>query len=243
MSISEDKAATKRKGRVTRGGQIATGVSADRRARVANGGASAKGVRTRKAIVAAARRVFEETGYIDARVSDIVAEANIAHGSYYTYFSSKQEVFQAVVTEVAAEINDAVAPHADDVHGDTWGNLQRANSRYLDVYRRNTKILVLMEQVSTIDPEMHEVRLAGRRRHVSRVMATIIRLQERGLADPTIDPHTTAGALVAMLSAFAYWSTVSGGEEYPPHEVERTVTEIWTRALGVQGSNAKAAAD
>jgi AcrR family transcriptional regulator len=241
LASNEKKATAGRKGKVTRGGQIATGVSADRRARVANGGASAKGVRTRAAIIAAARKVFEEKGYIDARVSDIVAEADIAHGSYYTYFSSKQAVFRAVVEEVGEEITAAVAPSADDVRGDTWGNLKRANSRYLEVYRRNSKIMVLNDQVATIDPEMHEFRLAGRRRHVSRVMAAIVRLQERGLADPDIDPHTTAGALVAMLSAFAYWSTASV-DEYAPDEVERTVTEIWTRALGVQSSVAAAEA-
>jgi AcrR family transcriptional regulator len=211
---------------------VPTGVSADRRARLANGGASAKGIRTRADIIAAARRVFERMGYIDARVSDIVAEAKIAHGSYYTYFSSKQDVFQAVVDEVAAQINKAVSPSPDDVQGDTWGNLKRANRRYLEVHRQNAKIMMLIEQVATIDPEMHEVRRAGRRRHVNRVMAAIIRLQERGLADPAIDPHTTAGALVAMLSSFAYWTTNSP-DEYPPDEVERTVNDIWTRALGV----------
>jgi AcrR family transcriptional regulator len=207
---------------------------------VANGGASAKGIRTRAAIIAAARRVFERMGYIDARVSDIVAEAKIAHGSYYTYFSSKQEVFQAVVQDVAAQINNAVSPAPTDVQGDTWGNLERANRRFLEVYRQNAKIMMLIDQVATIDPEMREVRLAGRRRHVNRVMAAIIRLQERGVADPTIDAHTTAGALVAMLSSFAYWAT-NAPDEYPPEDVERAVTDIWIRALGVKSAIADGA--
>ena len=71
----------------------------------------------------------------------------------------------------------------------------------------------LVEQVATIDPEIHRIRLLGRRQHVERVAKTIRRWQERGLADRGIDPHTTAGALVSMLSNFAYW-WLAGGDAY-----------------------------
>ena len=47
--------------------------------------------------MAAARRVFERDGYFGARVADITAEAGVAHGSFYTYFASRQDVFVAVL--------------------------------------------------------------------------------------------------------------------------------------------------
>ena len=78
----------------TSGGWEPAGTAAARRS--AHGErVTAKGLRTREELVAAARRVFERDGYTGARVADIAAEAGLAHGSFYTYFSSKQDVFLA----------------------------------------------------------------------------------------------------------------------------------------------------
>jgi len=183
--------------------------------------------------VAAARRVFERDGYLDTRVADIAAEADLAHGSFYTYFSSKQSVFLAIVREIGRQIREAVAPSPADGDLDTYEALDRSNRRYLDAYRANSVIWALVEQVATIDPEIHRIRLLGRRQHVDRVAMTIRRWQERGLADRSVDPHTTAGALVCMLSNFAYW-WLAGGDTYQDDAAARTLTEIWARAVGLR---------
>jgi hypothetical protein len=52
-------------------------------------------MRTRTALVAAARRVFERDGYIDARLTDIPREANCSTGTLYTYFAGKEAIFHA----------------------------------------------------------------------------------------------------------------------------------------------------
>ena len=183
--------------------------------------------------MAAARRVFERDGYLDTRVADIAAEADLAHGSFYTYFSSKQSVFLAIVREIGRQIREAVAPSPADGDLDTYEALDRSNRRYLDAYRANSVIWALVEQVATIDPEIHRIRLLGRRQHVDRVAKTIRRWQERGLADRSVDPHTTAGALVCMLSNFAYW-WLAGGDTYQDDAAARTLTEIWARAVGLR---------
>lgn len=61
---------------------------------------SRRGTRTRAALVAAARSVFERDGYLASRVTDIADEARVAHGTFYTYFDSKAEVFAAVLHEL-----------------------------------------------------------------------------------------------------------------------------------------------
>ncbi len=61
-----------------------------------------RGTRTRAALIAAARKVFERSGYLDARLIDIAKEAGCATGSFYTYFANKEEVFAAVL-EVARD--------------------------------------------------------------------------------------------------------------------------------------------
>jgi AcrR family transcriptional regulator len=216
----------------TRGGWTPAGTAAARRAGY-DERATAKGARTREDLLAAARRVFERDGYLDTRVADIAAEADLAHGSFYTYFSSKQSVFLAIVREIGQQIREAVAPSPADGDADTYEALDRSNRRYLDAYRANSVIWALVEQVATIDPEIHRIRLLGRRRHVERVAKTIRRWQDRGRADRSIDPHTTAGALVSMLSNFAYW-WLAGGDTYDDEAAARTLTEIWARAVGLR---------
>lgn len=231
MTLAKEAPPEPAEEKVTRGGHIATGTSAQRRAKTAVNG-TAKSVSTRQTIVAAARRVFVDVGYFDARVADIVAAADVSQGSFYTYFPSKREVFEEVVNEVGAMIRKAVAHTDADVPGQIVHNLENANRRYLRVHYDNARLLALVDQVSSGDPELERFRIAGRRYHVERVERLITNLQERGLADPGIDPHTSAGALVCMLSSFAHWSSILS-EEYEEEAVVQTVTAIWVKAIGL----------
>ena len=139
---------------------------------------------------------------MDARVADVARVAGVAHGTFYTYFDSKREVFRAVMAEVRDQIAEAIAVPAG--RNGVIERLDLANRRFLDVYRRNSRLMLLFEQVATIDPEIGEYRQCSRRAHVDRIEAGIRRLQRRGLADPGLDPRTAAAALVSMLSNFAY---------------------------------------
>ncbi|ODU07722.1 MAG: hypothetical protein ABS81_00640 [Pseudonocardia sp. SCN 72-86] len=176
--------------------------------------------------------MFERDGYMDARVSDIVREADLAHGSFYTYFTSKRDIFDEVLADVRTVINEAVSHAPEDVTGDTLGNLDRANRRYLKAHQANATMLALADQVAATDEKVMATRRESRRTHVARVERTIQALQRRGLADPAIDAHTVAGALVSMLSSFAYWSTVVPGE-YDEETTAQVLTTIWGRAIGL----------
>jgi AcrR family transcriptional regulator len=53
----------------------------------------------REAILTAAKSVFRDKGYHQASVHDIIDEAHIARGTFYLYFSSKQDVFAQLVDD------------------------------------------------------------------------------------------------------------------------------------------------
>lgn len=220
----------------TRGGKTPTGTGARRRAKVSSSG-TARAERTRTELVEAARRVFERDGYFDARVADIVSEAGVARGSFYTYFSDRREAFVAVMDEVRSVIAAAVQPGPDDVPGQTLANLERANRRFIRAYRAHAAIITLFDDVAMVDPDFLALRIAGRARHVERVERSIASLQRRGLADPGLDPHTVAGALVAMLRSYAFWSTAAD-ESADDETLSRTVTGIWARTLQMDHSSA-----
>jgi TetR/AcrR family transcriptional regulator, fatty acid metabolism regulator protein len=51
----------------------------------------------RRAILEAAERVFVESSFADAKIADIAREAGMATGSIYTYFASKEQIFQSLL--------------------------------------------------------------------------------------------------------------------------------------------------
>ncbi|MEL7481244.1 MAG: TetR/AcrR family transcriptional regulator [Pseudomonadota bacterium] len=53
----------------------------------------------RQAILEAARAVFARIGYDATTVRDIIRETDLAAGTFYNYFRSKEEVFEALAVE------------------------------------------------------------------------------------------------------------------------------------------------
>ena len=64
----------------------------------------------RAGLLRAARTVFGRKGYHAAGVSDIVAEAGVARGTFYNYFESKRAVFQAVLLQLMDEVASVDVP-------------------------------------------------------------------------------------------------------------------------------------
>lgn len=58
----------------------------------------------RQAIIDAARRVFAELGYGATTVRDIIRATELASGTFYNYFKSKEEVYQALRDETALRV-------------------------------------------------------------------------------------------------------------------------------------------
>ncbi|MER6617716.1 TetR/AcrR family transcriptional regulator [Streptomyces xantholiticus] len=190
-----------------------------------------RGKRTHDALVAAARRIFERDGYLDARIVDIAAEAKVATGSFYTHFSSKEDVFAAVLERLRDEMLHAgVSDGGDGERKDLWGGVEDANRAYLESYRRNAGLMAAMEQAAAVDPQFVRMRLERSRVFIDRSAAAIARLQQSGLADPELDPDVTARALSAMVGRLAY-TTFALGESVPFDTLVETVTKLWTNAL------------
>ena len=58
----------------------------------------------RDSILDAARDVFAEIGYGGTTVRDIIRRTNLASGTFYNYFDSKESVFNALSDEIGTEL-------------------------------------------------------------------------------------------------------------------------------------------
>ena len=61
-------------------------------------------VQNRELILEAARKVFAELGFGATTVRDIIRATPLASGTFYNYFKSKEEVYQAIRDDVALAI-------------------------------------------------------------------------------------------------------------------------------------------
>ncbi|QSP93569.1 TetR/AcrR family transcriptional regulator [Marinobacter salinisoli] len=62
-------------------------------------------IRNRKAILNAARECFSELGYDNATIRDIIKRTQLAAGTFYNYFASKQDIFVALLTDFLSQMN------------------------------------------------------------------------------------------------------------------------------------------
>lgn len=190
---------------------------------------TARGVRTRAALVAAARRVFERDGFVDARLTDITTEAGCSTGTFYTYFDGKDEIFHAVLEEVQDEM---LHPGYERLVGERSARdvIEASNRAYLQAYRKNARMMLLLEQVAAVDADFRAARHRRSQAFAARNMRAIQELQQRGDADPGLDPALTARALSSMVSRLAYY-TFCLGERASMDALVDTTTTIWTNAL------------
>ena len=225
-----------------------SGVGSRRRASIGASPSSLRGQRTRAKLLDAARVVFERDGFLDARVADIAMQAGMAHGSFYTYFGSKAEVFRTLVNEVMESgLYAPRVPATPRIDGRTpsvaeaWQRIEDGNRRYLELFQRDRKLLALFEQVASFDEELRKYRLDLRQRSVTRAADGIRRLQEWELADPELDAELASHALNSMVTQYIYFWLVMG-QDLDEEGSVATLTRLWGRGIGLPPPE-RAAAD
>lgn len=196
---------------------------------------SKRGTRTRSALVAAAREVFERDGYLDARITDISKTAGVASGSFYTYFDSKEEILAEVIALVREEMLHLHVRRQVGVD-DPRQLIETANREYLLSYQRNARLMAVLEQVSKIDEKFRVMRYERGLAFGERNAALIRELQERGEVDPELDPRVTALSLSCMVSKMAYMVFVDG-EPIPFDTLVDTLNRLWCNALDLKPSS------
>lgn len=198
---------------------------------------TARGQRTRAQLVAAAADVFARQGYIETSVNDIADEAEVAHGTFYRYFESKEQIFREVATDlqqrmIAARFDDEPPPTFADASEEMVWRIVRANLVFLRTYRDNAELLAVIEQVATFSDELRSIRRDARVAFIDRAQRAIGKMQAQGLACRDVDPHYAAHALGAMVDRFAYVTFVLG-DAFEIEEAARTLGLLWARALGL----------
>jgi AcrR family transcriptional regulator len=198
-----------------------------------NGPRSRKGAQTRARLLDAAKEIFEENGFLDARISDIAERAGLSHGSFYHYFDSKEEIFREVATAVDDELSEPLDTIilAQSSTATPRERIREAMRRHFESYRDEARIMGVIEQVSRYDDHVSAMRRAHHEEQRAQVADSIRQLQRHGLADPSLDPMIAAAALGSMTWRFAEMWLVDGLLDISFDEGIEQVTTLFVNAL------------
>jgi AcrR family transcriptional regulator len=193
---------------------------------------TARGRQTKDALVRAAQEVFARDGFVNARIADIAVEAGTAHGSFYTYFESKDAIFREAISAVIGEIFAASSVREVDPD-DAVGRIAEANKRFLAAYGRNWRLMAVLEQAAASNESFKELHKNLRHVYVDRAAHGLEHLQQIGMADETLDVYTAAHALGGMVEQFArVWFIF--GEPFDQDLALATLTRLWCNAIGIK---------
>ncbi|MEI8411502.1 MULTISPECIES: TetR/AcrR family transcriptional regulator [unclassified Kribbella] len=161
---------------------------------------------TEAALKQAAREVFAERGYLNTKITDITAAAGRATGSFYNHFASKEELLEALLTDMLAAADEAVFDDAGhDPDFSKISSIRWHVAAFWRFYREHLPEMVAVKQASMVDPAL------GRR--LQRIMADDdAHMIEHfaHLPNPPADPLVELSAMTALMEGFAYtWLVVN----------------------------------
>ncbi len=167
-------------------------------------------------------------------MTQISKVARVAHGSFYTYFASKEDVFRHVLARMQEEMQAARTPAPAGLS--PAERIAHANRGYYEAFRRNARMMAVLEQVSTSDEALwRELRLQMRGPANARSSSAIARWQREGLVDPELDARYVASALGSMVDRSLYvWLVL--GEPFDEEKGLETLNVLCARALGLAQS-------
>lgn len=106
---------------------------------------------TRTQILAAAEAEFGQNGFHAASVADIARRAGVAHGTVYTYFSSKEALFADVVREINRQLRAQIRRETVDLKDRRTAEQEgfRAFFEFIGEHRRMYRVVREAEFVGT----------------------------------------------------------------------------------------------
>lgn len=192
---------------------------------------SAKARRTRARLLSASRKIFERDGFVEARVSDITAAAGVSHGTFYTYFTSKDDIFKALVLDL---VHDFGSPSSADPAQDpeeAFQAIRHTNAEYAEMIRKNARLMNVWRQAASVNTELAELLRVEDGRVIGRAEHGIKRFRTLGFAHPRVDERYLARALGTMTKEFC--AQIFNEEQQDFDGVVDTLTDIWATAIGL----------
>ncbi|MGH9111285.1 MAG: TetR/AcrR family transcriptional regulator [Acidimicrobiales bacterium] len=182
--------------------------------------------------------VFSRHGYHSARVDDIVKAAKTSHGTFYLYFSNKEDLFGRLALDISDELT-ALVDELGEFDPTPAGreHLRAWLGRFLEVYRHYGPLLRAWTAAETETSEAGRMGTAMLARFSGAIAERVARVPDL----PT-DPQITALALVAMIERFSFLVLARQVLATTEELVEALTEAIWRTLFGQPDARRRGAA-
>lgn len=182
--------------------------------------------RTRQSLIESARELIVTNGVEGLRIGEITERADVALGSFYNHFDSKEELVEAIVAETVVAIADSLTPLIESLD-DPAEAVSVSNRLFVRLAIDDPALARLMVNLDRADARFETM-----------VMPQAHAALERGieagrfrLADPSVALIVAAGGALAVMRG------ILEGRLGP--DAEHTSSEGLLRTVGVDFDEAR----
>lgn len=198
--------------------------------------------RTRQALFDAAATVVGQLGYANASVSDITREARIAQGTFYNYFTTRQELLDELLPRLGKELLGYIRDRVSSVTGDEAREEARFRA-FFDFLKERPQFYRILHEAEQFAPKAFQ-------KHIKNMAMSYVRALDGGRRRKAIQGYNETDLEVIsyiLMSARDYLSmhyAYSGGRVRPlPPEVVTSYMKFIRRGLFCGHGEANGAAN
>ncbi len=189
-----------------------------------------RGRKTLRKLLDAAAKEFGEKGFHAASISSITRRATVALGTFYTYFDSKDELFQALVQDLSGQVKagagEAVQALKARSNPNSFDIEEAALTSFLAFAKEHKEIYRIIDESEFVDPDAYRAHYEGT---AERIYERLRAGADKGeLRDDVAEAHAWAlmGMNVFLGLRFAVW-----GEDTDEAEVAGIARSILEKGI------------
>ena len=191
-----------------------------------------KAIENRNALLQAAAKVVGEVGYQGASIARITREAGLAHGTFYLYFDTRQEMLDAVLPFVGEELSLFIRQRASGAR-DGIEVEERSFRAAFEYLARNPGFYRTLNEAEFAAPAGFEKHFSGT---ADRYLNSLKRTKDNGeLADYSVRELEVIVYMLMAVRFYLYLRFVKddGGEDgHLPEWVVQTYLKFLRGGLG-----------
>lgn len=186
--------------------------------------------KTRAALVAAAAEIVGEEGYQACSVAKIALRAGVGQGTFYTYFSSRQELFDQLLPELGGELRAFIRERVKN-----FGSMIEFEEKSFDAL---LEFLYRVPGYHRIFSEAETLAQAAFDRHLRAARAEYVKALKRASANGELEGYgeeefeTLAVILIALRSFIGPRFLVGKSQRRMPPDIRKTYLKFLTHGLG-----------
>ena len=189
---------------------------------------TARGKLTREKLLQAAEIEFGEKGYHEAAVSGITHRAGVALGTFYTYFESKEEIFQALVSYMSHRTRRWIAERVADAP-DRMAAERKGLEAYIEFARQHKGIYRIISEAEFVANEAFREHYTGFAKAYEYNLRKASKAGDIREGDYETWSWTIMGIAVILGMRYAEWD-----ESLPVSVIAETVADLIANGIRAQ---------